>query len=75
MGIVCQWLADATQMSVVTGPTEATALGNALVQWLANGDLASLTEGRDLVKSFSNSKHYSPKQSPETWLPLIGAYA
>jgi hypothetical protein len=50
-------------------------LGNALVQWLTNGDLASLTEGRDLVKSFSNSKHYSPKQSPETWLPLIGAYA
>ena len=75
MGIVCQWLADATQMSVVTGPTEATALGNALVQWLSNGDLASLIEGRDLVKSFSNSKHDSPKQSPETWLPLIGAYA
>jgi len=73
MDIVCQWLADATQMPVVTGPTEATALGNSLVQWLANGDLSSLAQGRELVKQFAGSRHYSPKQSRDGWLPLIEA--
>jgi len=73
MAVVCQWLADATQIPVVTGPTEATALGNAIVQWLSSGDLASIEEARSLVKTVSDSRHYSPAPSQERWLPLIAA--
>ena len=71
MAVVCQWLADATQIPVVTGPTEATALGNAIVQWLARGDLASIEEARSLVRAMSDSRYYTPGATQERWLPLI----
>lgn len=71
MAVVCQWLADATQIPVVTGPTEATALGNAIVQWLANGDLTSIAEARTLVRTMSNSRDYQPTDTQDRWLPLI----
>lgn len=73
MAVVCQWLADATQIPVSTGPTEATALGNAIVQWLANGDLGSIQEARSLVKAMSDSRYYVPTKSQARWLPLIAA--
>jgi rhamnulokinase len=46
--------ADATGRTVYTGPVEATAIGNILVQAIASGDVNSLAEGREIVrKSFS----------------------
>jgi rhamnulokinase len=48
-----QFTANATGRLVLAGPVEATALGNVLVQAIATGHLASLAEGRDLIrKSF-----------------------
>ena len=44
-----QFAADATGRTVVTGPIEATALGNVLVQAIALGHIGSLAEGRDVV--------------------------
>ncbi len=35
---------------MLAGPAEATALGNVLVQLMAGGQLASLAEGRQLVR-------------------------
>ena len=43
--------AAATAMPVLAGPTEATALGNAIVQFVALGLLASVAEGRRLAAS------------------------
>jgi rhamnulokinase len=48
-----QFAANATGRPVITGPVEATAIGNILLQMLALGQIGSLAEGRALVrKSF-----------------------
>jgi len=48
--ILNQFTADACQRPVVTGPVEATAMGNLVVQVRANGELASLAEMREVVR-------------------------
>jgi rhamnulokinase len=44
-----QATANAARRPVVAGPVEATALGNLLVQSLANGTISSIAEGRRAV--------------------------
>jgi sugar (pentulose or hexulose) kinase len=63
-----QFAADATGRTVVTGPIEATAIGNIIMQMLAMGDIASLDEGRAIIRSsFAyESKTYHP-QDTEEW--------
>lgn len=56
-----QLAADAIQRPVVAGPVEATALGNILVQMIASRDLASLSEGRDLVRASFPTVTYEPR--------------
>ncbi|MEZ4658539.1 MAG: FGGY-family carbohydrate kinase [Caldilineaceae bacterium] len=55
-----QFTADATGKPVITGPVEATATGNILVQALALGDLSSLQEGRALVCRTTDLGIYEP---------------
>ena len=43
-------VADATGRPVIAGPTEATAIGNVLVQAIAAGQLKDLQEGREVVR-------------------------
>ena len=45
-----QFAADATRRTVIAGPVEATAAGNLLVQAIALGDIADLSEGRALIR-------------------------
>jgi hypothetical protein len=42
--LLCQWTADAAGRPVLAGPTEATALGNPIVQAMAPGHLSDLPE-------------------------------
>lgn len=58
--LLCRFTADATGRVVLAGPTEATALGNVLVQAMARGRLASLAEGRDLVRRSFAIETYTP---------------
>ncbi len=56
-----QLTADVSGREVITGPTEATAMGNAIVQAIASGEIASIEEGRELVKkSLHGSKSFKP---------------
>lgn len=60
-----QLAANATGRRVVTGPVEATAIGNLIVQMLAMGDIQSLSEGRSIIRnSFANEiREYIPQDS------------
>ena len=55
-----QIAADACGRPVVTGPVEATALGNLLTQIRADGELASLSEMRGVVRASTTVEHYTP---------------
>ena len=55
-----QFTADACQRSVVSGPVEATAMGNLLTQIRADGELGSLAEMREVVRASSVVQCYEP---------------
>jgi rhamnulokinase len=48
--LLSQLTADVTGRTVISGPVEATAIGNILVQAVAMGDIASLAEGHSIVR-------------------------
>jgi rhamnulokinase len=55
-----QFTADATGRPVVAGPVEATAIGNALMQAVALGDIAGLDEARAVVRHSFEPDTYMP---------------
>ena len=59
--VLNQITADATGLQVIAGPGEATALGNAIVQAIACGDLASLSEGRQVIAASCEPMRYQPR--------------
>lgn len=61
-----QLTANATQLPVVTGPIEATAIGNIMMQAYGKGDYASLREIRQCVKESFGLQAYQP-QDTEAW--------
>jgi len=61
--IMLQGIADITGKEVVSGPKEATAIGNIVVQLIALGELSDLNEGRRLVKESFNTRSYFPSGS------------
>jgi len=58
-----QFAADALSRTIVAGPVEATAIGNILVQALALGHVATLAEGRDLVRRSFQVETYEPRHT------------
>jgi rhamnulokinase len=58
-----QFAANATGRPVVTGPVEATAIGNILMQMLAVGQIGSLAEGRALVRKSFPVETYQPQET------------
>jgi rhamnulokinase len=59
-GILNQFTADACQRPVITGPVEATAMGNLLVQVRASGELSSLAEMREVIRRSSDVATFKP---------------
>ncbi len=60
-----QLTADATCRTVVTGPVEATAIGNILMQAVGMKHLGSLAEAREVVRLSFQPEIYEPKQASE----------
>ncbi|MDH3345826.1 MAG: FGGY-family carbohydrate kinase, partial [Kiritimatiellaceae bacterium] len=58
--------ADAINRPVVVGPIEATGIGNMLVQMIANGDVNSLPEGREMIVNSFGIETLLP-QDTEKW--------
>jgi len=59
--LLCQFTADATGRKVVTGPVEATASGNILLQAKATGQIKSIEEARQVVRNSFEMKEYQPQ--------------
>jgi rhamnulokinase len=55
-----QMTADTLGVEVVTGPAEATAIGNILVQMISNGILSSLDVARELIGVSFLSETFQP---------------
>ncbi|MCA9068608.1 MAG: rhamnulokinase, partial [Planctomycetaceae bacterium] len=60
-----QFTANACGRPVITGPVEATVLGNVLIQARSAGEIGSLSEIRDVVRNSFELTTYEPESSPE----------
>ena len=69
-----QMTADACGRPVVTGPVEATAMGNLLTQVRADGEVGSYAEMRDVVRASSEVATYEPGAG-EVWKDAAGRFA
>ncbi|WP_416979922.1 rhamnulokinase [Streptomyces sp. T028] len=65
--LLCQLTADATGLPVIAGPTEATALGNILVQARAAGLVGDLPAMRRLVADTQHLRRYAPRGDTAVW--------
>ncbi|HQC51704.1 MAG TPA: rhamnulokinase family protein [Lentisphaeria bacterium] len=65
--ILNQFTADAIRRQVVTGPTEATALGNIAGQAIATGDLKDLQAARAIIAASTETVVYAPKADAKPW--------
>ena len=63
--VLCQFTANATQLPVVAGPAEATAVGNIMVQALSRGYVPSPAEMREVIRRSFDCAAYEPQQTKE----------
>ena len=64
--VMNQFTADATGRTVIAGPVEATALGNAIMQLRGIGILTDVWEARELLKETLDLEYYH-SQSGADW--------
>ena len=76
--VLNQFVADATGRRVVAGPSEATAIGNVLVQAMGAGQIDGLQQARELVRRSFPPETVEPHPSHawdrayETYCNLVG---
>lgn len=61
--LLCQMTADACNRRVVTGPVEATAIGNLAQQLIAMGDIQSISEARQVISESFEVNTYHPQNA------------
>ena len=64
--LLSQFTAEATNRLVITGPVEATAIGNILMQAIALKHIHSLAEGRQIVRQSFQLDTFEPR-NPSAW--------
>jgi rhamnulokinase len=58
--LLCQLTANASGLPVLAGPSEATSIGNLVVQAIALGELRSVVEARQVVSECWPAQRYEP---------------
>jgi sugar (pentulose or hexulose) kinase len=58
-----QMTANATGLSVIAGPVEATVIGNALVQLITLSEIGNLEQARQIVAGMGELKRYEPRET------------
>jgi rhamnulokinase len=61
-----QYTANATGKRVVAGPSEATAIGNIMMQAVGAGVVGSVAEARKIIRNSIATEEFTP-QSSEAW--------
>ena len=61
--LLCQMAADALNRRVIAGPAEGSAMGNALVQAIALGEIKDITEARYVVQCSVQPEIYEPRHT------------
>lgn len=56
--ILNAWTAEEAKIRVSSGPVEATALGNILIQAMSLGDIPGRRAGRDIIRKFQEIQEY-----------------
>lgn len=64
--LLCQFTASACRLPLTAGPVEATVLGNTIMQLIANGQIADVEEGREIIRRSFKTTAYAPQNS-ELW--------
>jgi len=72
--LLCQWTANAAGLPVVAGPEEATLAGNLLVQAMSLGEIGSLAEARQVVRTSFSPAMYEPREAA-AWQEARRRYA
>ncbi|MGH3086220.1 MAG: rhamnulokinase [Rubrobacteraceae bacterium] len=72
--LLCRLTAGAAGRTVLAGPYEATALGNALVQVYGGGYLGSLGEMREVVRNSTELREYEPVGNRNRWKEVYGRF-
>lgn len=57
---LCQMTADVLEFPVIAGPTEATALGNIMLQLIALGKIPDVATGREMIRKTEKVTVYYP---------------
>jgi len=76
--LLCQMTADAIGCPVVAGPVEATALGNAIVQFISLGVLSDVQQARATLSQDTELRTYAPHHTQawqaayERFRPFVG---
>jgi rhamnulokinase len=60
--LLSQLTADAIERPVLAGPIEATALGNLLAQLMARGEIASVSQAREIVRTSFEIETFLPRR-------------
>jgi rhamnulokinase len=63
---LCQFTSDATRCVVVTGPVEASALGNIVVQAIAAGQLSDMAQARQAIAASVQQSVFEPRAN-DAW--------
>ena len=62
-----QMTADSCGIPVCAGPEEATSIGNLMMQAIAAGEVADLSQAREVVRNSFPMKYYEPTTEREAW--------
>ncbi len=60
-----QMTANATGRRVITGPVEATALGNAVVQFISLGEIGDIAQARTILSQTLDTGYYEPQEGDQ----------
>jgi rhamnulokinase len=59
--LLCQMAADSCNRRVLSGPVEATAIGNVMMQAVSSGDVASIAQARQVIRGSFEMAEYLPR--------------